>query len=111
MYIELPQGLLADVRSELAKIGSGNAIMLTDKLDNLLLGETNKVRIVEGEIVETPKPNEIYLALFDYGCGWQVSGVFYHKPDDAIKNLAAFNLRRTLIIKVEMPENWTEGER
>jgi len=66
------------------------------------------IKIVEGSVVETPKPNETYLALFDRGQGWQVSGVFYHKPDEVVENLAAFNPKQTLTVKVEMPEDWEE---
>jgi len=65
---------------------------------------SEKIRIVEGKIIETPKPNEIYLALFDRGDGWQVSGVMYHTPDEVAVNLAAFNPKQIVIVKVEMPE-------
>lgn len=64
------------------------------------------IKVVEGKIIEMSKPSVIYLALFNQGGGWQVSGVFYHKPDEVVENLAAFNPKQILIVKVEMPENW-----
>lgn len=69
-----------------------------------------KVKIVEGKIIETSKPNEIYLALFDQGYGWQVSGVMYHTPDEVAVNLAAFNPKQIVIVKVEMPEKYECGD-
>jgi len=65
-----------------------------------------KARIVEGKIIETLKPNEIYLALFDQGYGWQISGMMYHTPDEVVVNLAAFNPKQIVIVKVEMPEKY-----
>lgn len=59
---------------------------------------------VNGEIIEAPKPNEIYLGLFNQGAGWLVSGVIYHRPDEAVRNLAGFQPKQVLIVKVEMPE-------
>jgi len=59
---------------------------------------------VNGKIIEAPKPNEVYLALFNSGDGWLVSGVIYHQPEEAVRNLAAFNPKRVLIVKVEIPE-------
>ena len=70
-----------------------------------------KVKIVEGKIIETLKPNEIYLALFDQGSGWQISGVMYHTPDEVAVNLAAFNPKQIVIVKVEMPEVKFPGKR
>lgn len=64
-------------------------------------------KIIKGEIIETPKLNEIYLALFktvgQAGEGWQLSGVIYYKPDEVVVNLAAFNPKQILIVKVEIP--------
>jgi len=62
-----------------------------------------KPRIIEGKIIETQKPNEIYLALYKTGSGWQVSGVIYHKPNEVAENLIAFGPKQILIIKVEIP--------
>lgn len=68
-----------------------------------------ETKIIEGEVIETPKPNEIYLALFktvnQKGEEWQISGVIYHKPDEVAPNLAAFNPKKILIVKVKIPEN------
>ena len=60
--------------------------------------------IIEGEIVEIPKSNEIYLALFNQGKGWVVSGIIYHQPDEIARNLAAFVPEKILIVKVKVPE-------
>lgn len=102
--IEISRRLLESIRFELAKNGNEDAIMLVDRIDNILPNETGKVNIVEGKIVEISKPNEIYLALFNQGSGWQVSGVMYYKPDDVVENLAAFNPMQILIVKVEVLE-------
>lgn len=67
-----------------------------------------EVITTEGEIINTPDHNVVYLGLFDQGRGWCVSGVIYHNPNEIPRNLAAFMPHKILIVKVVMPAAFME---
>jgi len=63
-----------------------------------------KIFTVNGELVELPKSNEVFLAMFRKNCGWHISGVIYLSPDQIEENLYNFHPETIIIVKVQIPK-------
>ena len=63
-------------------------------------------QIVNGEVIKVPDSGDVYVALYqtDGLPYWSVSGVIYHRPDEARDNLAAFHPTKLMIVRIPSDE-------